>query len=73
MSHAKIEKLIDEHEIRAVDLKYSDLVGNWYHITFPVRRLAWTFEHGIPFDGSSVPGMRSVESGDMLPRMKLVA
>lgn len=61
-----VKGLIAEHEIQTIDLKYSDLTGNWYHITFPARRLEAVIEHGIPFDGSSIPGMRSVEAGDMI-------
>ena len=61
-----VKAMIAEHEIRTIDLKYSDLTGNWYHITFPARRLEAVLENGIPFDGSSIPGMRSVESGDMI-------
>jgi len=40
--------------------------GKWYHITCPARRIAGVLQRGIPFDGSSIPGMRSVESGDMV-------
>ncbi len=65
MSKEKILSLIAEHEIRAIDLKYCGLDGQWYHITFPARRLEFVIEHGVPFDGSSIPGMSSVESGDM--------
>ena len=61
-----VKKLIAERDIQSIDLKYADLVGNWYHITFPARRLDHVMEHGVPFDGSSIPGMKSVESGDML-------
>jgi glutamine synthetase len=66
MKRDELLSFCDAHHIRSVDIKYSDLVGNWYHITFPLSRLEWVFENGVPFDGSSVPGMRSVESGDML-------
>ena len=66
MSLNKVKKLIEDNEVAAIDLKYADLVGNWYHLTFPVSRLEGVLKNGIPFDGSSVPGMRSVESGDML-------
>ena len=66
MTIEQVRKLIDDRDIESIDLKYSDLVGNWYHIGFPARRLDHVLENGIPFDGSSVPGMRSVESGDML-------
>ena len=61
-----VKKLIEEHGIQTIDLKYADLVGNWYHITFPSRRLDHVMQNGIPFDGSSIPGMKSVESGDMV-------
>jgi glutamine synthetase len=60
-----VKKLIEEKGIESIDLKYADLVGNWYHISFPPRRLERVLETGIPFDGSSIPGMNSVESGDM--------
>jgi glutamine synthetase len=66
MKREDLMSFCEMHKIRSVDIKYSDLVGNWYHITFPLARLEWVFENGVPFDGSSIPGMRSVESGDML-------
>jgi glutamine synthetase len=66
MNLKDVKKLIEEHGIQSIDLKYADLVGNWYHITFPSRRLDHVMQNGIPFDGSSIPGMKSVESGDMV-------
>ncbi len=66
MEIEEVRRMIDDHNIRSVDIKYSDLVGNWYHLTFPIARLEKVLEDGISFDGSSVPGMRSVESGDMV-------
>ena len=60
------KKLIEQNDVIAIDLKYADLIGNWYHITFPPRRLERVLQHGIPFDGSSIPGMKSVEAGDMV-------
>ena len=66
MNPENIKKQIEKHKIGSIDLKYADLVGNWYHITFPARRLEHVLKNGIPFDGSSIPGMKSVESGDMV-------
>ncbi len=66
MDLERVERLISENQIDTIDLKYPDLVCNWYHISFPARRLAHVMEHGISFDGSSIPGMSSVESGDMV-------
>jgi glutamine synthetase len=66
MDKKQIKALIEENEVQAIDLKYCGLDGKWYHITFPARRLDFVLEHGVPFDGSSIPGMRDVESGDMV-------
>jgi glutamine synthetase len=63
---AKIKQIITDNDVRAIDLKYCGLDGKWYHISFPSRRLEAVLKRGIPFDGSSIPGMRSVESGDMV-------
>ena len=66
MELKELQHLILANEVKAVDLKYCGLDGKWYHITFPARNIAEVMEMGIPFDGSSIPGMRSVESGDMV-------
>ena len=66
MDVKQLKKLITENDVRAVDLRYCGLDGKWYHITFPARRLDKALLRGVPFDGSSIPGMRAVESGDMV-------
>jgi glutamine synthetase len=66
MTLEEIKRVIQEEQITSVDLKYCDLMCNWYHITFPARRLEYVLENGIPFDGSSIPGLKSVEAGDMV-------
>jgi glutamine synthetase len=66
MELQKIYQLIKKENIKAIDLKYTDLKGCGYHITFPARKLEYVLEHGIPFDGSSIPGMKAVEAGDMV-------
>jgi glutamine synthetase len=59
-------QLIKQEKIISIDLKYTDLKGYGYHITFPARNLEAIMKEGIPFDGSSIPGLKSVESGDMI-------
>jgi len=66
MNLEQLKTIIGENEVNTIDLKYSDLIGNWYHISCPARRLEYVLKEGIPFDGSSIPGMKSVESGDMI-------
>jgi glutamine synthetase len=66
MTLEEIKRVIQEEQITSVDLKYCDLMCNWYHITFPARRLEYVLKKGIPFDGSSIPGLKAVEAGDMV-------
>ncbi len=66
MEYNRIQDMIEEREIEAIDLKYCGLNGKWYHITMPPGRLESVLKYGVPFDGSSIPEMSSVESGDMV-------
>ena len=63
----EISEYISENEIKMIDLKFCDLFGRWHHITLPVKMIEkGLFENGVAFDGSSIPGFKSLESGDML-------
>ena len=66
MNLNQIIQLIETEGIKSIDLKYTDIKGSGYHITFPARQLKEVIEQGIPFDGSSIPGMQAVEAGDMV-------
>lgn len=69
----RIPKLIKEHNIQIVDLKFNDLPGLWQHFSIPVSELyeiddpvksIWT--EGIGFDGSSIRGFQKIQESDML-------
>jgi len=63
----KIEKLIKEHALKFVDLRFSDTLGKQHHVTLPVNALhEELFTVGQPFDGSSIEGWKGIESSDML-------
>ena len=66
----KIQSLIQftrENNFEMVDLKFIDLFGQWHHLTIPASTLTEkTFSHGVGFDGSSTPGFKTIESGDMV-------
>ncbi|MDI3317161.1 MAG: type I glutamate--ammonia ligase [Bacillota bacterium] len=50
-----------------IDLRLTDVPGRWHHITMPVEMLdRELFVSGVPFDGSSIPGFRSIEESDMV-------
>ncbi len=63
---SKLKKKLESSGVRFVDLKYPSLIGNLHHITVPFERFDWTLENGVGVDGSSLPGYKVVEKGDML-------
>jgi glutamine synthetase len=66
---ADVLKLIQEKNIRFVDLKFTDFLGTWHHITVPAHNIDEdVFEEGRGFDGSSIRGWKSIESSDMIMR-----
>lgn len=52
--------------VKYVDLKYPTLLGTLNHITVPVNRFDEIMVEGVGADGSSLPGFKTVEKGDML-------
>jgi glutamine synthetase len=63
---AKIEAA-KEHNIRFVELQFTDIMGIVKGVTIPLYRLEESIEHGTWFDGSSIEGfMRIAESDQWL-------
>lgn len=59
--------LISEHHIEALDLRMVDLPGTWQHLTIPISEVDEAFfANGVPFDGSSLRGFRSIDKSDMV-------
>jgi glutamine synthetase len=57
---------VDE-QVKFVDLRFTDLLGAWHHLTIPINQLSEeTFEAGIGFDASSLRGWASINESDML-------
>lgn len=62
-----VYKLIKEKEIRNVDLRFTDLIGQWQHFTMPINQLTRDcFFEGLGFDGSSIRGWKDIQESDML-------
>jgi len=67
MNLDNLVKLVRENSIEFLDLKFTDLLGMWRHITIPVSSLDdELFENGVGVDGSSLPGFSRIEKGDMI-------
>ncbi len=67
MSLEHIEKLLKDHRIEFVDLRFADLRGVQHHVTFPQSIVDDSlFEDGRMFDGSSIAGWRGIQNSDMV-------
>jgi glutamine synthetase len=59
--------LCREHDVRAVDLRFTDFLGQWRHMTVPVSRLSeQAFEDGFGFNGSGIRSWQATAGLDML-------
>ncbi len=62
-----IFKFVRQENVEMIDFKFSDLFGRWHHLTIPNSQFdAGLLKKGVAFDGSSIPGFKSLESGDMV-------
>jgi len=67
MQLEKLRKMAKDSRAEFIDLKLTDLVGAWHHITLPISALDQDlFRNGVGVDGSSMPGFSKIENGDMI-------
>lgn len=63
----KVFQLMKDREVKVVDLKFCDMIGQWQHFSVTTTEFsAETFEDGIGFDGSSIRGFQRIHESDML-------
>jgi glutamine synthetase len=66
-NQADVFKMVKDHDVKMVDLRFIDFPGVWQHFSIPVRRLDESaFEDGLGFDGSSIRGWQGIQESDML-------
>ena len=67
---AKVRQLIAHAKktgVEMIDLKFCNLIGGWHHLSLPASQLNEDlFARGEGFDGSSIPGFKQLEAGDMV-------
>lgn len=64
---SKTTKLIKEHEVKWVDLRFTDTQGKEQHVSLPHSEVnSEFFELGKMFDGSSIAGWKGINESDML-------
>ena len=56
-----------DQEARFVSIRFTDLIGSWHHLTYPIHHLTEdSFEDGFGFDASSLRGWAAINESDML-------
>lgn len=64
---SKAVQLIKEHNVKWVDLRFTDTKGKQQHVTIPAHTVDEDFfESGQMFDGSSIAGWKGIEASDMI-------
>jgi len=67
MSSTDILKLIEEKNVKFVDLRFTDTRGKEQHVTVPGHAVDEGFlEGGKMFDGSSIAGWKGINDSDMI-------
>lgn len=61
-----VQNKLREKGIEEIDIRFTDLLGYWRHVTIPVASSpSDLFLRGVGFDGSTLDGMSSTEAGDL--------
>src|SRR5882762_6816035 len=67
MSAADVLKFAADEKVAFVNVRFTDLIGAWHHLTFPIGELSEkSFDEGFGFDASSLRGWASIHESDML-------
>src|SRR6266480_3169077 len=64
---ADVLALAQEHGVRMVDFKFTDIPGTWQHLGLSIHALdEEAFTEGLGFDGSSIRGFQEIAESDMV-------
>ncbi len=65
MDAMSAKALAEKEGLELVDVKFSDLFGQWKHFTMPIDLLDFSDRDRLPFDGSSIRGFKEIHESDM--------
>ena len=61
-----VAKVVEDHDVRHIDLRFTDPRGKWQHLTqLPETIDDAAYTDGIFFDGSSIAGWKAINESDM--------
>lgn len=65
MDAKSAKQLTETEKLELVDIKFSDLFGQWQHFTMPAGMLEFSEGEKLLFDGSSIRGFKEINESDM--------
>ncbi|MEW6128527.1 MAG: type I glutamate--ammonia ligase [Acidobacteriota bacterium] len=67
MNPKTVLKFAADEKAEFVSVRFTDMVGSWQHLSFPISELdEGSFEGGFGFDASSIRGWAAINESDML-------
>jgi glutamine synthetase len=67
MNAKNVLSYVAEQGAKFVSIRFTDLIGSWHHLTYPISQLTEdSFEDGYGFDASSLRGWAAINESDML-------
>ena len=67
MTPSEVLKMMEENDVKYVDLRFTDTKGKEQHVSLPAHVISEdTFEDGKMFDGSSIAGWKGINESDMI-------
>lgn len=67
MSIKQVLSMLSEHDVKFVDLRFTDTKGKEQHVTIPAGQVDTDFfDEGKMFDGSSIAGWKGINESDMV-------
>ena len=64
---SKTLDLIKDHDVKWVDMRFTDTIGKEQHVSMPISEIDEEFfEVGKMFDGSSIAGWKGINESDMI-------
>ncbi|MCS5709648.1 glutamate--ammonia ligase [Candidatus Berkiella cookevillensis] len=67
MSIQTVLEMIQKHEVKFVDMRFTDTLGKEQHVSVPVSQVTEQFlSEGKMFDGSSIAGWQGINDSDMI-------
>ena len=67
MSPKEVLEFAKKHNIKQLDLRFSDIPALQHHVSYPITELSEeSFTEGFGMDGSSIRGWAAINESDML-------